>query len=135
MTVLDNRTGKLYSIPISAQNTIRATDFKKITHQQQDQQDQQEDDSESSSGLRIYDPAYMNTAVARSKICEIDGDKGILRYRGYAIEELAEKSSFLEVAYLLVYGELPTKSQFELFNEGVMRHTMIHIKLQELMKR
>lgn len=132
--MLDNRTGKLYSIPISSQNTIRATDFKKIVAGGGNNAEE-EADSESSSGLRVYDPAYMNTAVARSKICEIDGEKGILRYRGYAIEELAEKSSFLEVTYLLIYGELPTKSQFELFNEGVMRHTMIHIKLQELMKR
>lgn len=77
-------------MPIS-DGTVKATDFQKIK-------------DGPGPGLRVYDPAYQNTAVARSAICEIDGDKGILRYRGYPIEELAEKSNFLEVSYLLIYG-------------------------------
>ena len=95
LRVTDTRTAKEYRIPIE-ENSVRAAAFAKIS-------------VDSNEGLRLYDPAYTNTAVVRSKICFIDGDKGILEYRGYPIEELAEKSTFLEVAYLLVYGELPSK--------------------------
>ncbi|KAH6570487.1 hypothetical protein BASA60_007695 [Batrachochytrium salamandrivorans] len=89
LTVIDNRNGKTYQIPIDDGNTIKSTAFQAI--------------KADNVGLRMFDPAYQNTAVARSKICEIDGDQGILRYRGYPIEELAEKSNFLEVSYLLIY--------------------------------
>src|ERR1700743_2604895 len=113
LTVTDNRTGKQYEIPIE-DNTIRATELRKIkTH---------DDDF----GLMTYDPAYMATASCRSAITYIDGDKGILEYRGYPIEQLAEKSSFLEVAYLLLHGELPNKSQFSTFENDITHHTMMH---------
>ncbi|KAI9216229.1 citrate synthase-like protein [Blastocladiella britannica] len=122
LTVLDNRTNKVYSVPITSEGAVLATEFSKMRGQDGD-------------GIRVYDPAYMNTAVARSKICEIDGDKGILRYRGYPIEELAEKSSFLEVAYLLLYGELPAKEEFQHFESEVLHHNFVHIKLAELVKQ
>ena len=96
VTITDNRTGKQYEVPIQS-GTIRAMDLRKIKV------------SDDDFGLVCYDPAFMNTASCRSKITFIDGDKGILRYRGYPIEQLAEKSSFLETAYLLTEGELPTQ--------------------------
>jgi len=83
---------------------------------------------------RVYDPAYQNTAVARSKITEIDGAAGVLRYRGYPIEELAEKSNYLEVSYLLIFGELPNKVQYERWSNEIMHHTYIHIRVMDLMK-
>nr|XP_016455679.1 PREDICTED: citrate synthase, glyoxysomal-like [Nicotiana tabacum]XP_016470517.1 PREDICTED: citrate synthase, glyoxysomal-like [Nicotiana tabacum] len=89
LTIIDERTGKRYPVQVSEEGTIKATDLKKITAGQNDK------------GLKLYDPGYLNTAPVRSSICYIDGDAGILRYRGYPIEELAEGSSFLEVAYLL----------------------------------
>src|SRR5713226_1406222 len=101
LTITDNRTGKQYEVPIEEGGVIRATELRQIRTSKDD------------FGLMTYDPALLNTATCRSRITFIDGDKGILRYRGYPIEELAEKSSYLEVAYLLLYGELPTKSQFE----------------------
>lgn len=94
LSVTDNRTGKQYEIPVS-DGAIPATAFAKVMM-----------DGE---GVRVFDPGYQNTAVVRSKICYIDGERGVLEYRGYGIEELAEKSTFLEVAYLLIYGELPNK--------------------------
>ncbi|KAJ3122701.1 hypothetical protein HK098_002537 [Nowakowskiella sp. JEL0407] len=121
LTVLDNRTGKTYQVDIDEGGVISATTFQKMKL------------IGGGPGLRIYDPAYLNTAVARSKICEIDGDKGILRYRGYPIEELAEKSTFVEVSFLLIYGYLPSKSQLEAWTTDVMRHTILHTKMQELM--
>ncbi|CAJ0769133.1 12434_t:CDS:2, partial [Entrophospora sp. SA101] len=122
LTVLDNRTNKIYEIPIE-NNTIPAIKFKEMTA---DPMPNSREEDESSKGLRndyinlnifvclnsVYDPAFQNTAVAKSKITYINGDAGILRYRGYPIEQLAEKSTYLEVAYLLIYGELPTKQQF-----------------------
>lgn len=83
---------------------------------------------------RSYDPGYMNTACARSKICYIDGDKGKLTYRGYPIEQLAEKSTFLEVAFLLINGELPSKKQLDEWTHKIMTHTYLHENLIELMK-
>eukprot|EP00842_Homolaphlyctis_polyrhiza_P005651 jgi/Hompol1/6087/HPOL_004841-RA len=121
LTVTDNRTGKSYELPIQPGNFVHATAFEGIKT------------SGSSEGIRLYDPGFQNTAVAHSKICEIDGDKGILRYRGYAIEELAEKSSFLEVAYLLIYGELPSKTQLAQWEHAIMTHTYIHTKVQDLL--
>ncbi|EGF77185.1 hypothetical protein BATDEDRAFT_91903 [Batrachochytrium dendrobatidis JAM81] len=119
LTVIDNRNGKSYQIPIENGSTIRSTAFQTIKHDK--------------IGLRMFDPAYQNTAVACSKICDINGDEGILRYRGYPIEELAEKSNFLEVSYLLIYGELPTRNQYETWSSQVMSHTFIHNGVQELM--
>src|SRR5579884_3783431 len=100
LTVVDNRTGKRYELPIT-NGCIRATDLRKI----------KVDDAD--FGLMSYDPAFLNTACCISRITYIDGERGILRYRGYPIEELAEKSTFLETAYLLIHGELPTRSQLE----------------------
>src|SRR5688500_15730497 len=98
LSITDNRTGKVYELPI-AEGTIRATDLKKITTGGDD------------PGLATYDPAFMNTAACKSKITFIDGDKGILEYRGYPIEQLAESSNYLETAFLILYGELPNKPQ------------------------
>ena len=98
LTITDNRTGKSYEVPIN-EETIRATDLRKIKVNDDD------------FGLMTYDPAFMNTAACRSAITFIDGDKGILEYRGYPIEQLAEKSTYLETAWLLLKGELPTKDE------------------------
>src|SRR5256714_10871264 len=97
LTITDNRTGKRYEIPIE-NDTIRAMDLRKIKVSDED------------FGLMTYDPAFMNTASCTSRITFIDGDRGILRYRGYPIEQLAERSNYLEVSYLLLHGELPTES-------------------------
>jgi citrate synthase len=113
LTVVDNRTGKSHEIPIE-NGTIRTTDLKKIKTGAED------------FGLMAYDPGFMNTAACKSRITFIDGDKGILRYRGYPIEQLAEQSSFLEVAYLLYFGELPSRGQLDEFVNIVMSHTLIH---------
>ncbi len=96
MTVHDNRNDSEHELKIGEGNFVLATDFQKFK-------------DSTGEGLRVFDPSYANTAVVKSAICFIDGDKGILEYRGYPIEELAEKSTFLEVAYLLIFGELPTK--------------------------
>ncbi|MEO6857568.1 MAG: citrate synthase [Solirubrobacteraceae bacterium] len=121
LTVTDNRTGKQYEIPIE-DNTIRATELRKIkTH---------EDDF----GLMTYDPAFMATASCRSAITFIDGEKGVLEYRGYPIEQLAEKSSYLEVAYLLIHGELPDKKQLEDWDQEITIHTFVHENIKEFMQ-
>src|SRR5438445_3943420 len=106
LTITDNRTGKQYELPIE-NGTIKAMDLRQIKVADDD------------FGLMTYDPAFMNTAACRSAITYIDGDKGILRYRGYPIEQLAERASFLEVAYLLGEGELPTKAQLERWNQTI----------------
>src|SRR5262245_51422316 len=98
LTITDNRTGKQYELPIQ-NGAIRATDLRQIKAGQDD------------GGLMTYDPAFMNTAACKSRITFIDGDKGILEYRGYPIEQLAERSTFLETASLLLTGELPTERQ------------------------
>jgi citrate synthase len=121
LTVTDNRTGKTYEIPIEDE-TIRATELRNIKVNDDD------------FGLMTYDPAYMNTASCRSSITFIDGDKGILEYRGYPIEQLAEKSSYLEVAYLLVHGELPTQAQLEQWTEDITLHTFVHENIKEFMQ-
>src|SRR5438445_3825235 len=118
LTVTDNRTGKQYEIPIEDE-TIRATELRKIKVNEDD------------FGLMTYDPAYMATASCRSAITFIDGEKGILEYRGYPIEQLAEKSSYLEVAYLLVHGELPTSKQFEEWEHQITIHTFVHENVKE----
>ena len=121
LTVTDNRTGKQYEIPI-ADGTIRATELRKIKTDEDD------------FGLMTYDPAYMATASCRSAITFIDGEKGILEYRGYPIEQLAEKSSYLEVAYLLVHGELPTTKQLEEWDQEITIHTFVHENVKEFMQ-
>ena len=120
LTVRDNRTGKEYEIPISA-GTIRAADLGQIKVQ---------DDE---PGLATYDPGFVNTASCKSSVTYIDGDRGILEYRGYPIEQLAEKSTFLEVAYLLVYGELPTKEQYDRWVHEITFHTYVHENVQDFM--
>ena len=120
LTVTDHRTGRVYEVPI-ANGTIRAIDLRQIKTGPGD------------FGLMSYDPAFLNTASCTSQITYIDGDKGILRYRGYPIEQLAENCSYLEVAYLLLYGELPTPKQYEEWVHNITWHTMIHESLKKLM--
>src|SRR5712691_9604079 len=120
LTIRDNRTGQSYEVPIT-EGTIRATDLRKIKASNDD------------FGLMTYDPAFMNTAAARSAITFIDGDKGILEYRGYPIEQLAEKSTYLEVAYLLLNGELPNKQQLEAWTFEVTHHTILNENLKTLL--
>jgi citrate synthase len=118
LTISDNRTGKQYTIPIK-DGAIRATDLRQIKVDAGD------------PGLLSYDPAFGNTAACRSAITFIDGDKGILRYRGYPIEQLAEKSTFLEVAYLILKGELPTASHLKAFVHNITHHTIIHENIKK----
>eukprot|EP00696_Hemimastix_kukwesjijk_P007454 gnl/Hemi2/19430_TR6452_c0_g1_i1.p1 gnl/Hemi2/19430_TR6452_c0_g1~~gnl/Hemi2/19430_TR6452_c0_g1_i1.p1 ORF type:complete len:505 (-),score=108.12 gnl/Hemi2/19430_TR6452_c0_g1_i1:111-1625(-) len=113
VTVTDDRTGKSVVIPIE-RDTISATALNPLN-------------------LRLYDPAYQNTAVCKSAICYIDGDKGILEYRGYPIEELAEKSNFLEVSYLIINGELPNSSQLNEWTHNIQNHTFIHENMKALL--
>ncbi len=118
LSVTDNRTGKSYDIPIQ-DGTIRAADLRQIKASPDD------------FGLMSYDPAYMNTASCRSAISYIDGDKGILRYRGYPIEQLAEKSTFLETAYLLLHGELPSAAELDAWVFNITHHTIIHENIKK----
>ncbi|MCL6508353.1 MAG: citrate synthase, partial [Bryobacteraceae bacterium] len=120
LTVTDNRTGRSYTIPLF-KGAVRAMDLRQIKTSPED------------FGLMSYDPAFMNTASCQSAITFIDGDKGILRYRGYPIEELAENCSFLEVAYLLIFGELPTASQLQDWVRQITLHTMIHENIKKFM--
>ena len=106
LTITDNRTGKQYELPIE-DGTIKAMDLRQIKT------------SDGDFGLMTYDPAFMNTASCKSRITFIDGDKGILEYRGYPIDQLAEKSTYLEVAYLLLYGELPSASQLAEWTKNI----------------
>lgn len=129
LTVVDNRTGKSYELPIE-HNSILATDIKKIAANSPD--DVPED--ETTQGLRVFDPGYMNTAVVQSKITYINGQEGILRYRGYPIEQLVQKSNFLETAFLLIYGELPTQSQYAGWHNEVTRHTFLHTDVEGMFK-
>jgi len=121
LTVVDNRTNRSYTLPIE-DGTIRSMDLRQIKTGPED------------FGLMGYDPAFMNTASCRSKITFIDGDRGILRYRGYNIEDLAENCTFLEVAYLLLNGELPTPDQFKTWEYDIKHHTMLHENTKESMK-
>jgi citrate synthase len=118
LTVIDNRTGKQYEIPIH-NGAIKATDLFQIKVTEDD-------------GLVSYDPGFMNTASCQSRITYIDGEKGILRYRGYPIEQIAEKSTYLETAYLILHGELPTASELAEFTHDVTYHSIIHENIKRL---
>ena len=120
LSVTDNRTGKTYEIPIE-HGAIRAVDLRQVRTGPDD------------VGLLSYDPAFMNTASCRSTITYIDGDRGILEYRGYPIEQLAEQSSYLEVAYLLIHGQLPTGSQLAEWRWEITHHTWIHENLKKFL--
>ncbi len=121
LTVIDNRTGRSYELPIT-DGTIRARDLRQIKVDEDD------------FGLMSYDPAFDNTASCRSSITFIDGEKGILEYRGYPIEELCEKSTYLEVAYLLIYGELPTREQLDQWVYEITHHTFVHENIKAFMQ-
>jgi citrate synthase len=118
LTIIDNRTGKKYEIPIR-NGAIKATDLYQIKVAEDD-------------GLVSYDPGFMNTASCQSKITYIDGDRGILRYRGYPIEQIAEKSNYLETAYLILHGELPTPSQLADWTHNITYHSIIHENIKKL---
>jgi len=120
LSVTDNRTGRCYEIPIT-DGTVRALDFRAIRV------------SDDDFGLMTYDPAFMNTASCRSTITYLDGAEGVLEYRGYPIEQLAEKSSYLEVAYLLIHGELPTTPQLEEWRHQITTHTFVHENIKEFL--
>ncbi|KAG0495053.1 hypothetical protein HPP92_006047 [Vanilla planifolia] len=113
LLVTDSRSGKRYVLEISEEGAVKAVDFKKITSEKDDK------------GIKLYDPGYLNTAPVRSSISYIDGDEGILRYRGYPIEELAENSTYLEVAYLLLYGNLPSKNQLADWEFTISQHSAV----------
>lgn len=121
LNIRDSRKDKTYDIPV-VDGTIKAVDFREIKVSEED------------FGLMSYDPAFLNTASCQSGITFIDGEKGILRYRGYPIEQLAEKSNYLEVAYLLIHGELPSPSQYSEWIEAIRHHTMIHENIKKLME-
>ncbi|KAF3155965.1 hypothetical protein TWF569_008006 [Orbilia oligospora] len=133
ITVRDNRTGKTIDIPIT-HNSIPATAFKSLVAPQDSRNPSHRDEDDFAAGLRIYDPAFMNTAALSSKITYIDGEKGTLMHRGYPIEQLAEKSNFLEVAYLLIYGELPNRPQSERWQWEIMHHTFLSDDLSRMMQ-
>jgi citrate synthase len=120
LTVTDNRTGKTYELPIE-NGTIRTSDLRQIKIDADD------------FGLMGYDPAFTNTASTKSRVTYIDGEKGILRYRGYPIEQLAERSTYLEVAYLIFFGELPTQNQLDEWVHDITFHTYLHENIKDLM--
>jgi len=127
LTITDNRTGKTYEIPIQYGTyptygaSIRTADLRQIKVSEED------------FGLMGYDPAFMNTASCKSAVTFIDGERGILRYRGYPIEELAERSTFLETAFLILHGELPTRKQLDEWTYHITHHTMIHENIKKFM--
>jgi citrate synthase len=121
LTIRDDRTGKSYTLPIE-NGTVRAMDFRQIKTDADD------------FGLMTYDPALMNTASTKSVITFIDGDKGILEYRGYPVEELAQRSNFLEIAYLILFGELPNKQQLAEWTYDITHHTFVHENIKTLMQ-
>jgi citrate synthase len=120
LTITDNRTGKTYELPVQ-HGTIRALDLRQIKVEDGD------------FGLMTYDPAFTNTASCKSRITFIDGDRGILNYRGYPIEQLAEQSNYLETAYLIVHGELPSQAEYDRWVHNITHHTIVHENIKELM--
>ena len=121
ITVTDNRTGRTIQLPI-VDGTVKAIDFRQLR------------ESDDDFGLMVYDPAFTNTASCRSAITYIDGDAGILEYRGYPIEQLAAKSTFLETAYLIIYGELPNKTQLAQWTHDITYHTFVHEGTRKFME-
>jgi citrate synthase len=121
LTVTDNRTGESYELEVS-EGTVRAMDFRQMKV------------SEDDFGLMTYDPAFTNTASCRSAVCFIDGEAGVLEYRGYPIEQLCEQSSYLEVAYLLIYGELPTRDQLDEWVFEITHHTYVHENIKKFVE-
>jgi citrate synthase len=121
LTVTDNRTGATFELPI-VDGTVRAMDFRQMKV------------SDDDFGLMTYDPAFTNTACCRSAVTYIDGDRGILEYRGYPIDQLAEQCTFLEVAYLVIYGELPTQAQLDQWTKEITSHTYVHENIRKLME-
>src|SRR5438046_4234531 len=121
LSIVDNRTGRRYELPIQ-DAAIRAMDLRQIKAGSDD------------FGLMTYDPAFMNTANCRSGITYIDGEKGVLLYRGYPIEQLAEDSDFLETAYLILFGELPTTTQQQAWIQQITLHTMLHENVKKFME-
>ncbi|MHB8533012.1 MAG: citrate/2-methylcitrate synthase, partial [Solirubrobacteraceae bacterium] len=121
LTITDNRTGRTYELPVS-EGTVRATELRQIKV------------DEDEFGLMSYDPAFMNTAACRSSITYIDGDAGILQHRGYPIEQLCEHSTYLEVAYLLINGALPTAAQLEQWVGEITIHTFVHENIKDFMQ-
>jgi citrate synthase len=121
ITIVDNRTGRTNELPIT-DGTVRARDFRQFKAYEGD------------FGLMVYDPGFANTASCRSAITHIDGERGILEYRGYPIEELAERSSFLETAYLLIHGELPVAADLEGWTEEIRMHTYLHENMKQMME-
>src|SRR5438045_9065604 len=118
LTIIDNRTGKKYDLPVT-DGTIRAMDLRQIKAQPDD------------FGMMTYDPAFLNTANCRSAITYIDGDKGVLLYRGYPIEQLAEDSDYLETAYMILFGELPTATQLQNRTQQSTLHTTVHENIKK----
>jgi citrate synthase len=121
LTITDNRTGRQYELSI-VDGAIRATDLRQIKA------------ADGDTGLVTYDPAFMNTAACRSRITYIDGDNGVLEYRGYPIEQLAQHSTYLETAYLIIFGELPTDMQLKEWTRQITLHTMLHENIKKLME-
>jgi citrate synthase len=121
LTVTDNRTGRSYELPI-VDGTVRGLDLRQVKTSEED------------FGLMVYDPGYANVASCRSSITYLDGEKGILQYRGYPIEQLAERSSYIEVAYLLIHGELPTQAQLEEWTHQITIHTFVHENVKSFMQ-
>ncbi len=121
LTVTDNRTGETYELPVT-DGTVRAMDLRSIKV------------SDDDFGLMAYDPAFTNTASTRSEITYIDGAAGVLEYRGYSIEQLCEDSNYLEVAYLLIHGELPTEKQFDAWDHEITIHTFVHENVKSFMQ-
>src|ERR1700756_4058860 len=121
LSIVDNRTGKQYEVPIQ-DGTIRAVDLRQMKPGSDD------------FGLMTYDPAFMNTANCRSAITYIDGDKGVLLYRGYPIEQLAEHGGYLETAYVILFGELPTTAQLQSWTREITLHTMLHENIKKFME-
>jgi citrate synthase len=120
LTITDNRTGKTYEVPIQ-DGTIKAMDLRQIKVAADD------------FGLMTYDPGFMNTASCKSRITFIDGERGILNYRGYPIEQIAEQSNYIETAYLLIHGDLPTKAQYDEWADNITHHTFIHENVKDVM--
>src|SRR3954470_10615627 len=121
LTITDNRTGKHYDVPIQ-DGTIKARDLRQIKV------------TPDEFGMMTYDPAFMNTAACKSRITYIDGDNGVLLYRGYPIEQLAEQSDFLETAWLILFGELPSAAEYKTWAHQITMHTMLHTNIAKLME-